>query len=168
MNRFAAALLFWLMMISGGTILAAAGLLPAWLEYDAARARHQAALAREHELELKQQIQTNQIEHLKHDSAYIDRLARSELGLSNPQVQTIVLLPPATDEIVRAPQTQPVAVDELALTARVRQTLSEYPVLSPLLLGRFRPVLIALSAGLVLAALLLLSRQRPVPRATKR
>ncbi|MFO0839731.1 MAG: hypothetical protein U1D55_14545 [Phycisphaerae bacterium] len=163
MKRFFSFLLFWFMFLGGGAILAAALLLPAWLDYEAARARHRQALERETEHELRQTILSNQIEHLRSDPAYVDRLARRELGIDAGQVQTIVLLPPASDEIVpeESPAESALSVDDDEISVTVRVALQRYPALGLLLNTQLRPLLIGLAAGLVLTALVLLNRQRP-------
>jgi hypothetical protein len=161
-----ATLLFWLMTLTGGGALAACLILPAWLEHQATLQLHAQAEDRIAELEARLQVLEKQIEHLRHDPAYVERLAREEFGLATPGVQTILLDRP--DALGSQPA--PTMVEEETgsgdqedrpeLSAVIGEMLERYPGTSVFVLDQTRPIVMVMSAVLLLAAILLLHRGR--------
>lgn len=155
-----ATLLYWVMVSTGGVVLAACAVLPAWVEHLAAREQLQQAELRLAALEQRSLTIDRQIDHLERDEAYLLRLERSEL---NPGWS-----PPAVEFSVPAP-----AGEERRATADPVENLSEligsivrrYPVLGFFVAERNRPAIMALAGALILAALVLLCRT-PAPERT--
>ncbi len=89
-ERFAA-VLFWFMLATGFAMLAPCLVLPAWFDYR--DARHIFIERTQSLAELRAQRRTagRQIEHLKHDHAYLERLAARELGIETGDRRTILL-----------------------------------------------------------------------------
>lgn len=77
------------MILAGGSVLAASVLMPAWLEYQAAR--HMLVSADTYVSQLRERATSlsAQIRHLQHDPAYVERLAREEFGRPKPDVRVI-------------------------------------------------------------------------------
>jgi hypothetical protein len=168
-------ILFWAMVLTGAAGLGPALILPAWLEYQAALAARERARQRVSEVE-KQLVGTHkQIEHLRNDPAYNERIARTELGVVTPGVETILLDPPRQNEASTATGAaararsggsvtaasappQPAPEDALApeLSATIAAALQRYPLARIFILDETRPYVMVLSAALLLAAILLL------------
>ena len=161
-----AALLFWLMTLTAGSALAACLILPAWLEHQAALQLHVRARQQVADLEARLLVLEKQIEHLRHDPAYVERLARKEFGIRTPGVQTIVLdrTEGPASRPTTAPTTTPAAAYELEslpeLSTLMAQALERYPATAVFVLDQTRPVVMVMSAIVLLAAILLLRNQR--------
>lgn len=164
-------LLYWLMVLGGGVLLAPCLILPAWLEYRAslelcALRAEQVAQRRAEVVKLRQQR-----EQLERDDAYLLRLAREDLNLEIPDVRRIVVEPgPAAQASasVQAVDAAHIPADELApeLSALVEKALQRYPLAYMFVHPRTRPPLMLIGGGLVVAAVVLLGRAacpRPAP-----
>lgn len=154
-------LFFWLMLLIGGAALFACLFLPAWLEYQAARREHAAACQRIAALEDELTRVVRQIEHLQHDPAYLERLAREEFGIDTPGVEVIPIetAAGATSQVSSAPAAARAGqADELTTT--VEQATRTNPLVSVFVLDETRPIVMAMSGGLILLALVLLIRGR--------
>jgi cell division protein FtsB len=155
-------LLFWLMALTGGAALAACLVLPAWLEHQATLQLHAQARQQVADLETRLQVVEKQIEHLRHDPAYVERLAHEEFGLTAPGVQTIVLdradslASQPTTANVAGPTPSPSDESKRGSSRLVGDVLERYPAASVFVLDETRPIVMALSATLLLGALLLL------------
>jgi hypothetical protein len=159
-------LLFWLMALIGGAALAACLVLPAWLEHQAALQLHWQAEEQVARLEARLRVVQKQIGHVRHDPAYVERLADGEFGLTTPGVQTIAL--DRQDSSASQPTAADMATHTLPLndvgerdsSRLVGDVLKRYPAASVFVLDETRPIVMAMSAVLLLAALLLLRTGR--------
>lgn len=164
-------LLFWAMFLSGGGGLAACLLLPAYLEYRAALTEQEAVRQRAATLEYQRTARDAQIDHLKNDPSYAERLARRELGIETPGVRTIRISPPPAsagevDDASAATSAAATAERSENWRRSLDDAIRRYPFLSLFVLKDTRRIVMALSAGVVLAALVLLNRERPAARRT--
>jgi len=152
--------MYWLMLLLGGAVLAPCLILPAWLEYRASLdlktlrlrevARHQAEI-----VQLRQQR-----EHLETDDAYVLRLARKDLNVDTPGVERIHV------DTTDAPEDDPGlpasaaadAVDELApeVSDLVERVLVRYPLARMFAHPATRPPLMIIGGGLIVSAIVLL------------
>ena len=162
-----AALLFWLMALTSVAALAACLILPPWLEHQAALQLHAEARRHVAELEARLQVLEKQIAHLRNDPAYVERLAHEEFGIATPGVQTILLersasaaSHPAGDH-TSAPTVGPGEEATPELSALVAEALERRPLVSVFVLDQTRPIVMAMSAALLLAAVLLSRTRRP-------
>lgn len=156
----AATLLFWLMALLGGASLAAALILPPWMEYRVTRTAYADSLRRVEELEARLTAVNKQIEHIQHDPAYNERLARKEFGIQEPGVETIRLNVPPPEPASQPGGTPDSAVgnpvERLALV--VDEAARRNPLVAAYVLDETRPTVMALSALLLVSAILLLNR----------
>lgn len=151
----AATLLFWAMILVGGSSLAAGFWLPAWLEMRQAQAAERARLQLRDELREHVTALDRRREHLEHDPAYIDRLARREFGEDATDRESIavsIVGPPV-------PASAPAAPDEPAWASTLEQLAQTHPIVRLYVEPDARWKIQALSAGLVLAAVLFLARR---------
>ena len=162
-----AALLFWLMALTGIAALAACLILPPWLEHQVALQLHAEARRHVAELEARLQVLEKHIAHLRNDPAYVERLAREEFGITAPGVQTILLdrsesaaSHPAGDH-TSAPTVGPGEEQTPDLSTLVTEALECRPLVSVFVLDQTRPIVMAMSAALLLAAVLLFRTRRP-------
>lgn len=153
--------LFWAMMVAGAATLAPCLVLPAWLEYHAQRLRLAAAREVQAHEQARAAAVRKQVEHLHDDPAYLLRIAEHEFGqsLNLPDVRTIRIAP--SPDAAPADGPPPPVTDGAAdvlpeLSAFVRQVLQRYPRVELFVSPTSRPILLAMGAGLLLAALLLL------------
>jgi hypothetical protein len=167
-------LMFWLMLAAGYAVLAPCLVLPAWLEYEAQlsqlRDRDAAVTALDEQVrQAKKQIDRN-----KNDPAYILRLAEREFGLSiaTPNIAVIPVQPsPPRDDAPPAAgaASSPPIQDVLPeLSAFLEQAVARYPYARLFVHETTRPVLLAMSGGLLVTAIMLLGgwgRQRGAPPA---
>lgn len=171
-ERFAA-LLFWFMLATGFAMLAPCLILPAWFDYRDAR---YLLIDRAHALaELRAERRTagRQIEHLKHDHAYLERLAASELGIETGDRRTILL-----DEKLWAAgeRESPTAAGRESITAAPPAVPDQFASLSaaadmgiqraPSLIYTFvsphtRPVVMIAACVMLFAAVFLVRPRRP-------
>jgi len=164
------------MALTGVAALAACLILPPWLEHQAALQLHTEARQHVAELEARLQILEKQIAHLRDDPAYVERLAHEEFGITAPGVQTILLdrsesaasqaAGTDTRPATVAPDTRPATVvsseDESPdLSTLVAEALERRPLVSVFVLEQTRPIVMAMSAALLLAAVLLSRTGRP-------
>ncbi|MEP0846533.1 MAG: hypothetical protein HRF50_06875 [Phycisphaerae bacterium] len=156
----AATLLFWLMALLGGASLAAALILPPWMEYRVTRNAYADALRRVEDLEARLTAVNKQIEHIQHDPAYNERLARKEFGIQEPGIETIRLSVPPP-EPASQPGGEPAGVEGDPVE-RLAQVVDEAarrnPLVAAYVLDETRPTVLALSALLLVSAILLLNR----------
>lgn len=180
-----ATLLFWLMFLFGGSILAACMLLPAWMEYRAALQAFRAGRTRVAEMEAQLRALQRQIDAIQNDPAYVERLARRELGINPPGVEAIALEPPGTGSQSDSPvgpgvqlmprdaDGHPAAPDDESpfasvapppvepeilpeVSVLVQRALERYPVLRLFVSGPVRGPLMALAGLMIVSALILL------------
>jgi len=154
-------LLCWLMLLIGGAALFACLFLPAWVEYEAARREHAAALKQIATLEEELTRVAKQIEHLENDPAYVERLAREEFGIETPGVEVIPIetVAKATSQAATArAAARDGEADERPAT--VEQATRSDPFVSVFVLDATRPIVMGMSGGLMVLALVLLCRGR--------
>ncbi len=179
-----AALLFWLMALTGIAALAACLILPPWLEHQAALQLHADARRHVAELEARLQVLEKQIAHLRNDPAYVERLAHEEFGITTPGVQTILLdrsasaashpADPNRDrqraasdpnrarkKAARNTPADDYGAEPPELSTLVAELLERQPLVSVFVLDQTRPIVMAMSAALLLAAVLLFRTRRP-------
>lgn len=147
-------LLFWIMFAGAGLCLAACLVLPAWLELRALRIAYAQAQANVQELEHRLTRFEKQIEHLKNDPAYVERLARKELGLDKPGVETIPLPPPEEDSLVA---TSP-PVEEAPLESLIALAAKKTPWVSVFVSEETRGHVMLLAGATLLLSIVLLHR----------
>lgn len=150
------ALLAWLMFLLGGTSLFACLFLPPWRELRAQRQAYADAQRRIAELEDRLTGVTRQIEHLRSDPAYIERLARKEFGTETPGVEfkPVAIQQDAASRPDPASNTPP--RDKLATS--LEQATYTSPFVSVFVLDETRPIVMAMSGVLMIVALILLLR----------
>lgn len=157
--------LFWLMFLGGGAALAACLLLPPWFEYQAVRRQEAEMIAQVAAMERRLAALDRQIDHLRHDDAFVNRVARREFGLPTPRREVLDVEPPAGTATQMAPVFEDDAPprpreDPLAeLNGLVEESVQRYPLLWLLTGGKSRIVIMVTGALLVLTALLLLCRR---------
>jgi hypothetical protein len=161
-----ATLLFWLMALTGTATLAACLILPPWLEHQAALRAHADARRHVAELEARVQVLEKHIAHLRNDPAYVERLAHEEFGITTPGVQTILLdrsegaaSDPASED-TSAGTVGPGEEQTPDVSALVTEALECRPLVSVFVLDQTRPIVMAMSAALLLAAFLLFRTRR--------
>ena len=147
------------MLVAGGASLFACVFLPPWLEVRALRQEHAAARKRVDQLEERLARATKQIEHMQSDPAYLERLAHKEFGIETPGVEVI---PVETHESTTGPAPAASAADTPAeeLAADLEHATQTNPLVSVFVLDQTRPVVMAMSAVLIIVALVLLIRAR--------
>jgi len=148
--------LCWLMLLAGGAALAACLILPPWREAHELRAEHAAAEQRLAELEHRLTVVTQQVEHLRNDPSYLERLARQEFGEPPPDVDfTPLELEPAAQD--PASEDAPAAAEEDTGDA-LEQAAQRNPIVSVFVLDETRPIVMVMSGAMMLVALVLLLR----------
>ncbi|MBU0640168.1 MAG: septum formation initiator family protein [Planctomycetes bacterium] len=162
-RNYAAGLLFWLMAASGGAALAACLILPPWLEYQALRAERAERERQVAQLEAHILTLQKQQEHLKFDPAYVERLAQQEFGIEPAGAETIMLDPPpgdgspvATGAGGQVPQVDDEVLPEMSIL--IERGLLRYPFARVFVDDRTRPLVMALGAVVLLAAIVLVRR----------
>jgi hypothetical protein len=159
------AILFWIMLLIGVSVMAPCLLLPAWLEHQAARACLRERTERVAQLEAHLLTLEKQIEHMKTDPAYVLRLAEAEYGHLFPELarETIpVATAPARDSAVHTtapaePETEP----PLQLAGYLEQMLARYPQSWAFVQAPTRHGLMLMAGVLIVAAIVLLGRSHP-------
>ncbi len=157
-SRIRALLLAWVLLVLGGVTLAAAVLLPPWLEVRELRRQRLLAEQRITRLEQRLEAVARQIDHIQNDPAYLERIGRREFGVVPPGVEVIPVEPasPPGATPIEPPTLGPPWAERLETAARNR------PLVAVLLLPQTRPLVLALSAGAVVVALVLLNRRPAV------
>lgn len=149
--------LFWCMMLTGGAGVAACLILPAWLEHRGALEVHRAALADYEKLAQRLRAIDLQIEHLRTDDAYLQRIVRREYGISPPGVVT---LPGAEADPPVIPMEAPTPAPPRPLLERlssqVDALVQRYPLMSMFVLDQTRPLVLAISLGFMAGAMLVI------------
>lgn len=149
--------LFWLMFGLGGGCLVLSVYLPQWLAYRDLRHRHQTAVHRVADLESQLTMAAKQIEHMQNDPAYIARLAHRQLGVEEKNSQSIGV------DALAPPQSQASDLRDAGSAAHVEEVVETaahtHPVLSLFVLEQTRPIVMGMSAALVVAALALLNQR---------
>ena len=150
--------MFWLMFLTGGASLAACVILPAWLEHQAALEAVTDARGRVERLQRRLEVYDKQIEHLQVDDAYLERLARKEFDLPSAGVTTVRIESESADESAADVDRGAAAAGEPfpELSAFVERALARYPLTRVFVFDQTRPIVMAMSGGLVLASMLLL------------
>jgi len=154
-----ATLLFWLMFLAGGTALFACLFLPLRLEVRTLRRAH--ALAQQRIVELEEDLTrvAKQVEYLRDDPAYLERIGHREFGIEPPGVEIVWIETPEN------PTTQPTSASALAnnerreqLATGIEQATRTSPFVSVFVLDETRPIVMAMSGVVVVVALVLLLR----------
>lgn len=165
-SRAMSAVMFWLMTAAGGAVLVPCLVLPPWIEYRGVCGQLVARQA--HIASLEQRIVTlqRQIDHLRHDPAYLERLAREELAIETPGVTAgepdAPTAEPADASPVEAGAPDASDADSLRvafprLASAADQAVDAFPQWVAVFLGaETRPWVLGLSCALVAAAVLLL------------
>ncbi len=113
MQRLTAGLMFWILTLTGGALLAPCVILPAWVEYRAAQGQQAAAQERVAALEKENVRLARLIDHQLNDPAFNERQARIEFGLAEPGVEMVLnLTNPREQELI-------VQIEEAGATERV-------------------------------------------------
>ncbi len=152
--------LLWLMLLAGGLSLFACIFLPPWLETRQLRQEHEQTEQRVVELERQLTRLTKQIEHMKNDPAYLERLARLEFGTQTPGVEVVpveirpgpAILPDETGASVEETPAKELA-EELEQATRTE------PIVSVFVLDQTRPIVMVMSGVLIIVALVSLIRE---------
>ena len=159
---FTGTVLFWLMILLGGALLIPGLMLPPWFEYQAARQLQTAKTERIAKLETELATLRKQNE-FRDDPAYLERLERLRFGGGPFDAQAIYINPAILEETQESIAAQASAArtqHDSELDATVEAYLIRYPVLQAFLRDETRPILMACGAGLILLAVLLLSKPR--------
>jgi len=144
------------MLLAGGGSLFACVYLPPWLELRALRAVHAAEHRRVVALEEHVIRLAKQIEHIRTDPAYMERLARREFGLETPGVEVIpveVRQDPTADG---AERTEAPPADEFA--DELEHAVQTNPFIAVFVTDATRPVVMGMSGVVVLFGVFLLTR----------
>lgn len=162
--------LFWIMSLSAGGVLAACAILPAWFEYWAASRAFGEKTAQLEALETQAVLRDRELEHLRHDAAYIERIARQELGVTKVGVESLVLdvddvaplagPPLPGGQAVAGPPAPDSASGYFSLpelSQRIEQMVRKYPTLSVFVHPATRGPLMVMSFAVLLAAIVLLA-----------
>ena len=153
-------MLAWLLVWMGGAALAACLILPPWLELRALRVQHQQAQAEIRRLEGQVDRLARQIRHLQDDPAYVERIGRSEFGLTPPGVELIPVQPverPGEQAASRPSVTR----EETPLGDRIEDAARHNPLVAVFVLDQSRPFVMGMGAAAGLVGLLLLVRRPP-------
>lgn len=156
----AATALFWFMFLTGGGALLACVYLPIWLENRALQDRHAARKQQVADLEQRLAALERQIDHLQRDAAYAQRLLRKEFGIATPGLKMIDLGDvPAEDLPAPVPEeAEPGALDREQLALAVEEAAHRSPLVSIFVLDHTRPIVMGMSAVVLVAALILMNR----------
>lgn len=147
-------ILVWLLMLTGGAALAGALLIPPWLELQALREVHAEAQERLRDLQDRVVRVERQIEHLRSDPAYVERIARDEIGFEPADVDTILI------DIDPPPASQPTTLAAtgdfaggIPLAAKVEVAAQSNPLVTMLVVEPHRSRVMIISGATLLAAL---------------
>jgi hypothetical protein len=148
------------MLLVGGGALFACLYLPPWLELRVLRQVHAAAQQRIAGLEADLARVEKQIEHLRDDPAYLERLARQEFGTETPGVEMIWVetSQPTASQAASAPTAAPERDEDFAAT--LERATRNSPFVSVFVLSETRPLVMIMSGALMAAALMLLRHDR--------
>jgi hypothetical protein len=122
------------------------------------RQEHAAARTRVVQLEQSLTRATRQIEHMRNDPAYLERLAHKEFGIDPPGVEVIpVEIRESTNASAPADLAPDAPVEKLA--ADLERATHTNPLVSVFVLDQTRPIVSAMSGVLIVVALVLLVRR---------
>lgn len=169
MNRLLAWTMFWSMIVAGAAMLVPGILMPAYAEYQIARQEHANARQYLEELQRRYDRLKVQIDHQRHDPAYVQRQLQLEYGITPDGVQPLVFDTDSNDE------GQSVAASDIesgeeppippAATELAREAMHRNP-LTPLLLDpQTRPIIMLCGVALILTAIFVLGRPIAKPLA---
>ncbi|RMF70776.1 MAG: hypothetical protein D6744_18950 [Planctomycetota bacterium] len=154
-------LLFWGMLLVGGGALAACMLVPAWLDYQAARQAAWAAHARNDALARRITAQQLQIAHHQRDPQYNERFIRQEFRIPTPGVQVVTVEADPTGIVAPADDAERAhRPAEPVFPAKALATARRSPLLAVFVLDQTRPAVMALAGALLTGALCLISGPR--------
>lgn len=167
-------LLFWLMALTGGAVLAPCLLLPPWLEHEAQRERYAAALANREAARLAAERAERDMQFLKDDPAYVLRLAEQEFGLGPANMITVPVGPTPPEHpdvpvpgLATRPSDAPAAPLLPELTEFVARVQARYPYTDYFVRNPSRTVFMIVGGGLLVTAIVLLGnagrRDEPAP-----
>ncbi len=171
-SRHLETLLFWLMILIGGAALAPGLILPPWMERQAMIERHRVAQERVAALEKRVQTVEKQVDHLRNDPAYVLRLAEQEFGetIAVPDIETVIVAP--SPDFEPTPPVSAAGADSAKqdilpeLSALLDEVTQRYPRARVFVDNPSRQILMAMGAGLILTAIVLLGRGSPRPATT--
>lgn len=148
-------LLAGLMVAAGGAAFFLSAYLPPLLELRALRVEYENTRARVAELEERLLRVSKQMEHMRDDPAYWERLMRKEFGTTTPGVQGLpVDVRPNPVESVAAGPVQPERVFDLDL----EEVVWNHPFLAVFVLDETRPLVMAISGVVVLTSIFIMFR----------
>ena len=156
-QRHFESLLFWAMTLLGAGVLIPCLILPAWFDY-VAQARINADIAAQRDT-LASSVETleKQIQYQEHDPAAQEQQNAAEFGVVPDGVTPVVVDDPTAPSIEpeepAPPKWQPPTID-----TTVRQLLHDYPAAKMFVTPDTRPILMAMGAGLLLMAVVLLGQ----------
>lgn len=158
MRSLLSGLLFWFMMLAGGGGLAASLLLPVVLEHQEKHRELERKSAELAQMEQRNLAIEVQIEHAKHDPAYLERLAYREFGIETPGVESVRIA--AIEAADESPQSRPAAESMTPVESRLAQAehiARHHPIASLFVLPQTRFAALVLCGAMSLAALLWLN-----------
>lgn len=156
-QRHFESLLFWAMTVLGAGVLIPCLILPAWFDY-IAQARINADIAAQREV-LAGEVRTleKQIQYQQHDPAAQEQQSAAEFG-ALPDGVTPVIVDSPTAPHIEPEATTPATWQPPSIDTTVRQLLSDYPAAKMFVTPETRPILMAMGAGLLLTAVVLLGQ----------
>lgn len=156
-ERHFESLLFWAMTLLGAGVLIPCLILPAWFDY-VAQARINSDIAAQREI-LAGTVQTleKQIQYQQHDPAAQEQQSAAEFGVV-PEGVTAVVVDEPTAPYIEPEDSKPPAWQPPTIDTTVRQLLHDYPAAKMFVTPETRPILMAMGAGLLLMAVVLLGQ----------
>jgi hypothetical protein len=160
--------LFWLMTLIGAATVVPCLVLPPWFEYKAAVEELESKQLLVTQLEAAMVKAQKQREHLENDPAYVLRLAQQEFGNIALGVETVMVGPGSREDPPvpwpAAPLSAAAVEGHVApeLSAYLERVWQRYPQAVLFARKDTRPLLLGLGTTLILGALLLLGRPRPM------
>lgn len=159
-RRHFESLLFWAMTFLGAAVLIPCLILPAWFDYVAQARVNAEVAARKQNLTEAVETLDKQIQYQKYDPAAKEQLSAAEFGIVPEDVTPVVVDSPSAPYI--EPETTPAVVwQPPSIDTRVRQLLHDYPAAKMFVAPETRPMLMAMGAGLLLTAMILLGQPTP-------
>ncbi|MFQ5590968.1 MAG: septum formation initiator family protein [Phycisphaerae bacterium] len=152
-------LVFWLLALMGVSTFVPCVLLPQWRQYQALSVAEQTAQHRLDVLHGRIEQETRLLEALRSDPAVVARFARRDLGFHRANERVVRFSAPLVPA-ARADRFTPSPVAPPPVLARLASYLPDYNYDAVFCEDDTRPIIMALSLGLIAAAYVLLGRRR--------